>query len=215
MANNQLTSEMAAELAKLALMPEEEIDTSDAPEVLDWSGAQRGLFSPEKLQVRGYDVRALANWFLDRAIAAGVSFSNLSLNKLVYLAIERALVERLVLLTQARIEAWEHGPVLREVYQSFKSFENRPVTERASRFSSVARGMIEARDTIEPEDEDLLENVFRRYGGKTAGELRAISHIKGGPWHKVWHYRGITNPGMEITAPMIFEYAPMLHDPDE
>jgi uncharacterized protein (DUF4415 family) len=39
-----LTSEQAAELAALAGLPDEAIDTSDAPELLDWSGAKRGLF---------------------------------------------------------------------------------------------------------------------------------------------------------------------------
>jgi uncharacterized protein (DUF4415 family) len=34
----------SAELAALAALPDEAIDTSDAPEILDWSVAKRGLF---------------------------------------------------------------------------------------------------------------------------------------------------------------------------
>ena len=40
----KLTAEQRAELEALAAMPDEEIDTSDAPEVKDWSRARRGAF---------------------------------------------------------------------------------------------------------------------------------------------------------------------------
>lgn len=39
-----LTRKQRAELKSLAAMPDSTIDTSDAPEVRDWSGAKRGLF---------------------------------------------------------------------------------------------------------------------------------------------------------------------------
>jgi hypothetical protein len=32
------------ELRAMAAMPDDQIDTTDAPELADWSGAQRGLF---------------------------------------------------------------------------------------------------------------------------------------------------------------------------
>ncbi|HXW24979.1 MAG TPA: BrnA antitoxin family protein [Xanthobacteraceae bacterium] len=39
-----LTPEQSAELQALAALPDDAIDTSDAPEAPDWSGAKRGLF---------------------------------------------------------------------------------------------------------------------------------------------------------------------------
>ncbi|MGA8900045.1 BrnA antitoxin family protein [Bradyrhizobium sp.] len=42
--SKRLTSEQRAELKSLAALPDRAIDTSDAPELLDWSGAKRGLF---------------------------------------------------------------------------------------------------------------------------------------------------------------------------
>jgi len=39
-----LTPQEEAELDALAKLPEAIIDTSDAPEIRDWSGARRGLF---------------------------------------------------------------------------------------------------------------------------------------------------------------------------
>jgi uncharacterized protein (DUF4415 family) len=50
--SKRLTPEQRAELKSLAALPDEAIDTSDAPEALDWSGAERGLFyRPVKQQL--------------------------------------------------------------------------------------------------------------------------------------------------------------------
>lgn len=215
MANNKLSPELQAELARLALIADEDIDTSEMPETVNWRSAKRGLFSDDQIEERAYDVRALANWFLDRASALRLSYSNMSLNKLVYLALERALVERRVLLAPARVEAWNHGPVFREVYQAFNDFGEKPIDRRAQRFDVGEKQMVEAREKLRPEDEAFLENIFDRYGKKSAAQLRAISHIEGGPWDTVWRYRGKTNPGMEITPAIIFQNAPKLRDVDE
>jgi hypothetical protein len=42
--NGDLTATQRLELALLANLPNEEIDTTDIPEVRDWTDAKRGLF---------------------------------------------------------------------------------------------------------------------------------------------------------------------------
>ncbi|MBV8568810.1 MAG: BrnA antitoxin family protein [Methylobacteriaceae bacterium] len=42
--SKRLTHQQRTELKSLAALPDDAIDTSDAPELLDWSGAKRGLF---------------------------------------------------------------------------------------------------------------------------------------------------------------------------
>ena len=50
--SKRLTPEQRAELASLAALRDDAIDTSEAPELLDWSGAARGRFyRPVKLQL--------------------------------------------------------------------------------------------------------------------------------------------------------------------
>ena len=50
--SKRLTPEQLAELKSLAALPDGAIDTSDAPELLDWSGARRGAFyRPVKQQL--------------------------------------------------------------------------------------------------------------------------------------------------------------------
>ena len=47
-----LTNEQKAEIESLAALSDEKIDTSDIPEILDWSGARRGaLYRPVKQQI--------------------------------------------------------------------------------------------------------------------------------------------------------------------
>ena len=41
---SDLTDRQKAELAALAAMSDDEIDTSDIPEITDWSNAKRGVF---------------------------------------------------------------------------------------------------------------------------------------------------------------------------
>ena len=48
----RFTPQQRAELNSLAALRDDAIDTSDAPELLDWSGAKRGLFyRPVKQQL--------------------------------------------------------------------------------------------------------------------------------------------------------------------
>jgi len=63
-----LTPEEEAELAALAKLPEAAIDTSDAPEISDWSGARRGLFyRPIKQQLTLRLDADLIAWFRTHA----------------------------------------------------------------------------------------------------------------------------------------------------
>jgi uncharacterized protein (DUF4415 family) len=53
-----------AELARLAALPDEQIDTSDIPEVIDWSNAERGKFyRPLKQQVTLRIDADVLEWF--------------------------------------------------------------------------------------------------------------------------------------------------------
>ena len=63
----ELTDDQRAELAALAALPDDQIETSEAPEVLDWSGARRGVFyRPVKQQVTLRLDADLVAWFKDR-----------------------------------------------------------------------------------------------------------------------------------------------------
>lgn len=165
----------------------------------------------EALDRAGYSVRGLANWLLEYAESVGATHTNMGLNKLLFFAVEAMLVRKYRLLTNAKIEAWEHGPVFREVYQSFKRHGDKPINGRASFYSSALGTMEESHVTLLPEDEALLRSALAPLIHKSASELRAISHLPHGAWHHVWWYDGYANPGMEITPELIINVSDGRH----
>jgi uncharacterized protein (DUF4415 family) len=68
--SSPLTPKQHDRLEHLAALPDQEIDTSDIPEVTDWSGAKRGLFysgvsSTDHVAV-GVDA-SVVDWFRNNA----------------------------------------------------------------------------------------------------------------------------------------------------
>ena len=62
--SKRLTSRQLAELKSLAALPDGAIDTSDAPELRDWSGAKRGVFyRPVKQQLTLRLDADVVDWF--------------------------------------------------------------------------------------------------------------------------------------------------------
>ncbi len=82
--------EQKAEIKALANLPEEKIDTTDIPEILDWSGARRGmLYRPVKQQITlRLDADVLA-WF--RANAPGGRGYQTEINRVLREHAQRAV----------------------------------------------------------------------------------------------------------------------------
>ena len=212
MARTPLDPYVAAELRRLALLPDDDIDTSDAPEITDWSRAIRGRFSKVSLEIKGYDIRAIGNWVLDYLSELHLSASNMSLNKLLYFIFERSIIERGILLTPARVEAWDHGPVFREIYHAVKNNDDNPISTRIPKYSIRDRELIEAREQFDLEDIVFFRSVIDDYKGFTASRLRRISHRVDGPWERVWRSANPVNPGMVISVEMILSAATKQRD---
>jgi uncharacterized protein (DUF4415 family) len=64
----RLSEEQRQELEALAAMPEDAVDTSDIPEVLDWSGATRGM-RPRRRPVEFHIEARLLDWFEQRGMS--------------------------------------------------------------------------------------------------------------------------------------------------
>jgi hypothetical protein len=70
-----------AELKSLADLPDDAIDTSDAPELLDWSGAKRGLFyRPVKQQLTLRLDADVVAWFKEHT-TAGEAIKHVSIGR--------------------------------------------------------------------------------------------------------------------------------------
>ena len=155
----------------------------------------------------GYSVRGIANWILDYADELGLPVTNMALNKLVFFAFERVLIEEGALLTDAKIEAWDHGPVFREIYHGFKNYSDRPIKGRLE-FYSFDTGKSEVVIThVDVATEKVLKDTLKPLIPLSASRLRNMSHIEGGAWHQVWCHDGYANPGMEITPQLVLDTA--------
>ncbi len=82
--------------------------------------------------------------------------------------------------------AWEYGPVIRSVYDTFKAFEYRPITKPAC-YLNYETGKLEV-VSFEDVDEDcvgLIRKIAPYYLARSTSELVAVSHSVGGPWDTV------------------------------
>lgn len=149
------------------------------------------------------DVRAIANTVLEQAAKRGVGVTNMALNKIVYFVHCDFLIETGEPLVSAKIEAWQHGPVFRELYHEFKNWSERPIEARATRVSPLT-GEVEVATVVFGLDEKKkIEQIIDRYIKFSAAHLRALSHDDDGPWDLVWRHSGRANPGMEISNDLI------------
>lgn len=127
-----------------------------------------------------YDARQVANWFVNRAARDGRRLTIMQLLKLVYISHGWHLEMQRSPLFLNKIEAWKFGPVIPDVYNSFR----RQGVEISAQIP--VNGL-----PISPRDEHLLEQIYGSYGQLDAQKLSDMTHEPGGPWDiatKQWGY---------------------------
>ncbi|TDG01270.1 DUF4065 domain-containing protein [Arthrobacter terricola] len=142
-------------------------------------GTARGrcrIVPTESQQAAELPATQVAQWFVLQAQGdPEQDLSNLKLQKLVYLAQSRYLHETGRALLREVVQAWDHGPVVQQVYRQFSAFGSQAIRLAACREPELA-----------PEVVANLECVWTYFGGYTASKLRAITHAVG-PWPQ--HFR--------------------------
>lgn len=156
-----------------------------------------------------HDVRAIANFVLDVASKQGIPVTNMAMNKIVYFLYVDYLLKFRRPFAKAKIEAWEHGPVFREIYSSFKNFADQPIQRRATRTDPATGETVNCSTAFTHDELELLESTAAQLVKFSASRLRALSHAEGGPWHRVWNHEGDTNVGMQITDELILNCVSM------
>lgn len=122
-----------------------------------------------------HDVMDIANWFIfynnSKDVDGGDEVSNLKLQKLLYYAQSAFLTMKEKALFNASIRAWEHGPVVPEVYAKYKEYGSTGIVE----FDP------EKLKNIDEETEALLISVYNIFGEYSAWGLRNLTHSEE-PW---------------------------------
>lgn len=122
-----------------------------------------------------YTAKNIAEWFLNKNriqmnFEDSEYITNLKLQKLLYYAQGYFLAKKDTPLFNEDFLAWEHGPVIRKIYDEYKT-----------NGSSGIRYDKDFNVTIDEETERILEEVYEKYGQFTAWKLRNMTHEEM-PW---------------------------------
>jgi uncharacterized phage-associated protein len=143
-----------------------------------------------------YGAKAIANYFLQLADGNDRNIDAMKMQKLVYFAQGWCLALKDSPLITERIEAWRYGPVVRELYGAFRDAGSGPITHPAYEaiFKNGKIGFyipnIDEEDEDEGVDKDfvknLLDEIWKVYGGFSAIQLSNLTHEPGTPWSETW-----------------------------
>lgn len=154
-----------------------------------------------------HDSRAVANFILDYAETQGRRLTLMALLKVLYFAHGWHLAQFGTPLIRNAFEAWQYGPVVRIVYDCFRTHGRKLIDGRATRFDPITGKREVVSYALTDADATLLRNSFSLYGGLDAFTLSNLTHEPGSPWDRVWNATGgRVTLGMRIPDEFIREH---------
>ena len=106
--------------------------------------------------------------------------THLKLQKLLYYAQGVFLAMTGGRLFWENIEAWQHGPVVADVYDRYKSYGRNNISIKVD--ENVEKTIRNIENNVEVSN--VLNVVYDNFAIYTAWQLREMSHVKDGPWDK-------------------------------
>jgi uncharacterized phage-associated protein len=150
-----------------------------------------------------FDSRAVANKILELAEKYGKPITMMQLIKLVYIShgwwLKASNGEPL---TKDTPQAWQYGPVNRNVYHSFRSFGSNPIPT-GFRAKDPVTGFPYLGDFSESQ-ERMADSVVQNYGDFHAYRLSDMTHQPGTPWSIV--YNGDLGPYSPIPNELVHSH---------
>jgi uncharacterized phage-associated protein len=134
--------------------------------------------------------RAVANYFISKGVRDGVDVDQLKLQKLAYYAYCWYLANNDEKLFDEDIEAWDHGPVVRDLWNAFSAYGKQKITQ----FTSAIRANKDGTANLYTPNLDMksdasaigaLDEIWRVYKDYDGIQLSNLSHSKGEPWQIV------------------------------
>lgn len=133
-----------------------------------------------------HDARAIANVILDQSDALGIAVYSTTLLKVLYFSHGWHLARFDAPLVAQPFEAWQHGPVVRVVYDQIKSASGKPIRHRLTAFDPKVMLPRVATATLSQSTISLIRAVLRAYGALHPYTLSELTHEEGSPWGAVW-----------------------------
>jgi uncharacterized phage-associated protein len=153
-----------------------------------------------KSETFSYDARGIANFLLDYADSKGVSISLLPLIKVIFYAHGWYLVQFGRPLVKQKFEAWEHGPVIRVLWEVMRGFGKQPIVAKRATARDLMTNKQEVVSIALPESvSSFLKDIFDAYGQLSAWRLSEMTHESDSPWDRLWNSAsGSISLGMRI-----------------
>lgn len=134
----------------------------------------------------------IANEFIRRAAEEGRALTQMQLQKLVYIAHGWNLAINGEKLTHDDPQAWDYGPVYRDLWEALKAYGRRPVTREIRKGEYLPEMLddqiaaLPARAQLDDDERAIIDSVYRNYGSFHAFKLSALTHEPDTPWTHVY-----------------------------
>lgn len=154
-----------------------------------------------------HDPRAIANSIIAIGKERGLFFTNLQLQKLVYIAHGYYLRATGGALSSEPFEAWDFGPVSRSLYSALKGTGDEKVLQEIQGFDPLKRCPAVIREVDEPRATSAIRKAVDIYGQWSAFDLVELTHSFGSPWSRTMKdAQDHANLGMRISDQLILDH---------
>ena len=117
----------------------------------------------------------VAKYIIDFINKANGKITNLKLQKLLYYVQLEFLKQNRIACFCDPIEAWRHGPVVRDVYLFYRGYSDRSIP-------NIFTPLLEFTET----DQAIINEVINRFAVQDGWDLVRMTH-KESPWKNTWN----------------------------
>lgn len=135
---------------------------------------------------------SVARYIINKCNENNKSISNLKLQKILYFVQAEFLVEKGEACFSEKIQAWNFGPVVPEVYQQYKVYGAANIPSRKRLVESVV---------FSEGDRKIIDDMVKECSKYSASELVEITHRQ-----KPWKQAYAKGPNTVISCDKIKEY---------
>ncbi len=161
-----------------------------------------------------YSAGAVVNAILTQAKNQNRPLTQMELYKRLYFVYGVYLAETGDKLFNEQVEAWKYGPIVANIYHSFKHCKGKPISEEyfdmgdvfEEKIVPVVKGNEKLIKII-----DIIAEVYQNIDGNG---LSIITHLEGSPWRNVWdkHSRNMPISDESIKTYFSKKMIPDMHD---
>lgn len=124
-----------------------------------------------------YDALDIAKYIIRWCDKNKLRITNLQLQKILFFIQKESIRKRGYGIFSNRIEAWQYGPVVPDVFYQFAGFGAMKLVLYEDLFSDVS-----PKDIIDDKSKEIIEEILREYIHVSPWDLVAKSHVLNGAW---------------------------------